>query len=314
METANSKLFYKQKRLKPEQLLSILDDYVNVCRKENIPVSKATFVDWSKKNIGRNRIEVIQRRFSSGQGKYDGWGNILKERYGIDNHQEWELDEILELYYKAWLNLKKENPDVRDLKVGDIAKLGLPNTTVQKFFNRKTWGIPNESGYTGHYKAVYLMFEKYGIKEVEKIPTMVVDAKYVGEELSKFKIDVKKFGLEKGPVNEQGVVALFMKIHQLIGFPELRYVTEDFPDCEAICNIGNGRNRYVNIEFKFQTFKQSIDIEKWKIAKMNYLICWEDNNNSLRKRLNAIGVSILSLRNILEKDEVIKKINAHFSN
>jgi hypothetical protein len=182
-----------------------------------------------------------------------------------------------------------------------------------QFFRRQTFDNPNEKNIGGHNKAIYLMFKKYGIEKELVIPEYNINPpRFVGDEYASFGIDVSKFGLEFGPVNEQGVVALFTKIHNIIGFPKIKYINDFFPDCEATCILG-AKEHWVNIEFKYCTRSLYIypnEMEKWK--KVHYLVCWINNNKPLTERLKP--TKVLALKDILSDKSVIDKINEHFSN
>ena len=154
------------------------------------------------------------------------------------------------------------------------------------------------------------MYQKYGIEKAIEIPDYIIkQPRFVGEELSKFGLNVGFLGLEFAPVNEQGVVALFSKIHKFIGFPRIKYISDFFPDCEGTCNIG-AEEHWVSIEFKFnlrRTFIPKSDLTKWK-KDVNYLVCWSNNNVSLTNRLKP--VKVISLRELLSDKKLVAEINS----
>src|SRR5262249_36555624 len=55
-----------------------------------------------------------------------------------------------------------------------------------------------------------------------------------------------------GPTNENGVVCLFGAMAERLGFLIVRIQTE-YPDCEAMRMVGEGRLQPVRIEFEFES-------------------------------------------------------------
>ncbi|MFW6370451.1 MAG: hypothetical protein ACOC10_04520 [Bacteroidota bacterium] len=113
--------------------------------------------------------------------------------------------------------------------------------------------------------------------------------------------------MEFGPVNEQGVVSLFSKIHRHIGFPRIKYINDFFPDCEATCDIG-AKEHWVNIEFKYKLrfYINPGDIDKWR-TKVDYLVCWEMDNRAMPEKIRP--VKIIALKDCLMDKTVIANIN-----
>ena len=81
-------------------------------------------------------------------------------------------------------------------------------------------------------------------------------------------------GLAHGPVNEMGVVFLFGTLAERLGFVVHRIQTE-FPDCEAMRNIGDERWQRVRIEFEYESrnFLKHMHEE----SECDLIICWRHN-------------------------------------
>jgi Homing endonuclease associated repeat len=85
---------------------------------------------------------------------------------------------------------------------------------------------------------------------------------------------VQSPGLAHGPVNEMGVVFLFGTLAERLGFVVHRVQTE-FPDCEAMRNIGDERWQRVRIEFEYESrnFLRHMHEE----SECDLIICWRHN-------------------------------------
>jgi hypothetical protein len=134
----------------------------------------------------------------------------------------------------------------------------------------------------------------------------LIPAQKVGE-------DIRRFGLniEEAPVNEQGVVFIFAKIHQLLGFPIIERPQQEFPDCRSTC-IRTGVLTRVNIEFKYNAaaaFKKGRSIDKYQSQKINYLICWVNDSPKNTAQFSRAGIEVISLKDELEKLLILGKLN-----
>jgi hypothetical protein len=65
-------------------------------------------------------------------------------------------------------------------------------------------------------------------------------------------IEVSDYPLVFAPVNEAGVLYLFGALSERLGFLVLR-VQAEFPDCEAMRLVGEGRMQMVRIEFEYES-------------------------------------------------------------
>jgi hypothetical protein len=89
------------------------------------------------------------------------------------------------------------------------------------------------------------------------------------------------------PTNHEGVVALFSKIHQELGYPAIKELRTTFPD--AIVEDKDGNEKRIEFEFKSMTF----DREGHKPAYCDLVVCWEDNWGSAAK------VPVIELKKII---------------
>jgi hypothetical protein len=291
--------------LTDDGLLKILQDFIDVCEQKGENPTKERFVKYTRLNFGYSKVNAIIRRFASKPNKNDGWRYALI-KCGRTPMKRWTLQEILDKYYEKYVKLGNKQPTVHNMKEEGLA----PHSIMYKM--RRLY--PNlEIG--GHFKVLELMYKQHGIKAEIQIPEYHKRAKRKGDDLRKFKINVDDFGLEIGPVNEQGVVALFSKIHSFIGFPRINYITQAFPDCEAESTLRDGNNiDFVKIEFKYETANpHETKKEKENWGDIDYLVCWLDNGKSFREKLERKRVRIISLRDKLSDEKLVKRINSSYS-
>jgi hypothetical protein len=81
-------------------------------------------------------------------------------------------------------------------------------------------------------------------------------------------------GVAHGPVNEMGVVFLFGAMAERLGFVVHR-IQAEFPDCEAMQNIGNDRWQRVRIEFEYES--RNFLKHMHDIRQCDLIICWRHN-------------------------------------
>jgi hypothetical protein len=80
--------------------------------------------------------------------------------------------------------------------------------------------------------------------------------------------------LAYAPVNEIGVVFLFGVMAQQLGFVVHRLQTE-FPDCEAMRRVGEGRCQLVRIEFEYES--RNFLKHMHEASECDLIICWRHN-------------------------------------
>ena len=81
-------------------------------------------------------------------------------------------------------------------------------------------------------------------------------------------------GLAHGPVNEMGVVFLFGTMAERLGFVVHR-IQAEFPDCEAMRNIGGDRWQRVRIEFEYES--RNFLKHMHDIRECDLIVCWKHN-------------------------------------
>jgi len=102
--------------------------------------------------------------------------------------------------------------------------------------------------------------------------------------------DVINFrGLVYGPVNEMGVVALFAKVSEELGFI-IEEIRAAFPDCVARKRSGNGWER-VAIEFEFKS--SNFRLHGHDPDACDLIVCWEHD-------WEEAPAPVLSLKNFVQ--------------
>lgn len=268
-----------------QQFRMVMDKLVPLRRKGY--VSGPDFDKCCRELFGTSIRSALQKRFGSGKGKEDGF-NIVKARFGYPVLRTYTQQEVLDIYIKAYQKKGKQPTE------GDIEKI-ISMNTVYRHFGR-------------HMNAVDEMLKALGIdgKGIYPVNIKLNPAQKIGE-------DIRRFGLniEEAPVNEQGVVFIFAKTHQLLGFPIIERPQQEFPDCRSTC-IRTGVLTRVNIEFKYNcatAFKKGRSIDRYHEQKINYLICWMNDSVKNTAIFSRAGIEVISLKDELEKLFVQGKLN-----
>jgi hypothetical protein len=268
-----------------QQFKMVMDKLVPLRRKGY--VSGPDFDKCCKELYGSSIRGSLQNRFGSGKGRQDGF-NIVKEKLGYSLLRTYSKQEVLDIYINIYQKNRKQPTE------GDIEKIVSMNT-VYRHFGR-------------HMNAVDEMLKALGIdgKGIYPVNIKLNPAQKIGE-------DIRRFGLniEEAPVNEQGVVFIFAKTHQLLGFPIIERPQQEFPDCRSTC-IRTGVLTRVNIEFKYNcaaAFKKGRGIDRYHGQKINYLICWINDSIKNTAIFSRAGIEVISLKDELEKFFVQGKLN-----
>lgn len=130
--------------------------------------------------------------------------------------------------------------------------------------------------------------------------------------------------IEKEPINEMGVVALFCILFQnltnapfnrngeIYFFKTIQYVQTAFPDARILCRVRDKKEAdvYLDVEFEYYSYEY-INHEHHKSPKHKdcaMIICWEDNTTNHETRsASAIAQElppILELKDLLETGEI----------
>jgi len=116
---------------------------------------------------------------------------------------------------------------------------------------------------------VPLDFEPYefGLKMLRRAASEMSEQQYK-------KIVLWLLGFEEFPeqMNHDMLVALFTKMHSELGYPKIKFIQQQFPDCTAIDRKG----REVRIEFEVFATEFQRD-STHQIEKCDKVICWEDD-------------------------------------
>jgi hypothetical protein len=99
-------------------------------------------------------------------------------------------------------------------------------------------------------------------------------------------------GLDRAPINEQGVVFLFGMVGRELGF-EVASIQNPFPDCVAMRLVDKRRKRYhqVKVEFEFQ----SRNFLKHSHTACDVIVCWEHNWRDCPHEVIELRTEILEL-------------------
>ncbi len=81
------------------------------------------------------------------------------------------------------------------------------------------------------------------------------------------------------PTNEQGVVVLFAKNLDKLGFSYFEFIRSGFPDACVLKKEKDGKmhRKYIEFEYKSSQFKQHVNNPKHKKIKCDYVVCWEND-------------------------------------
>ncbi|MFO7535727.1 MAG: hypothetical protein R6X19_08625 [Kiritimatiellia bacterium] len=77
------------------------------------------------------------------------------------------------------------------------------------------------------------------------------------------------------PINEMGVVALFVEFRKELGFPLIEIIRTRFPDAVVFEENAKGQyvRRYVEFEFRSSGYKAHLKTKR----QCHYVVCWEHN-------------------------------------
>jgi len=102
------------------------------------------------------------------------------------------------------------------------------------------------------------------------------------------------------PTNEMGVVALFVKFMDKLGFDKFEFIRKGFPDACVYEKTGKGRQRkFIEFEYKASQFRIHIRNKKHNKIRCDYVVCWEND-------LFNCPIKIIELKSELEKLGIIK--------
>nr|MDO8100095.1 hypothetical protein [Candidatus Njordarchaeota archaeon] len=82
----------------------------------------------------------------------------------------------------------------------------------------------------------------------------------------------KELGMIYEPTEEQGVVSIFGKVHEKLGFEEIWRVEQGYPDASAKMN-----GKLVDIEYEFRSsrFGKHVRGKQWVPgSRLTFIVCW----------------------------------------
>ena len=114
-------------------------------------------------------------------------------------------------------------------------------------------------------------------------------AKYHSKILTGDKIDYS--GFVYAPINELGVVCLFGKLADKLGF-EITIIRSAFPDCIARRKISNNKWQECKIEFEYTS--KNFFLHKHDPEKCDIIVCWYNDWESCPDK-----IEIIELKNVI---------------
>ncbi len=100
-------------------------------------------------------------------------------------------------------------------------------------------------------------------------------------------------GIEWLEINEQFVVAIFVKLKEKLGFPKIINIRTSFPDCEV--EDVNGQIKFIEFEFLSSGFL----IHKALAKRCDYVVCWKHDQPNWKDLFPHIEV--IELKQVLKK-------------
>jgi hypothetical protein len=97
-------------------------------------------------------------------------------------------------------------------------------------------------------------------------------------------------GLAYAPVNEMGVVLLFGRVAEQLGFI-VESVQAAFPDCEAKMEVEPGIWQHVRIEFEYESY--GFKEHRHDPEKCDLIVCWRHNWKACPEGLQVLELSRL---------------------
>jgi hypothetical protein len=95
-------------------------------------------------------------------------------------------------------------------------------------------------------------------------------------------------GMRYDPVNEQGVVYVFGRVAEKLGF-EVERIQSAFPDCEAMREVAAGKWQRVRIEFEFNS--RNFLEHKHPKEGCDIIVCWVHNWPECPEEIEVIELS-----------------------
>lgn len=263
-----------------EEYIEIMRSFVAYANQARIKVTRTTFGSWCARVHGSNFESAMRKRFGD-KGRENGW-NVICQIVGVPlNKAEYTEEELLQWLDKIYTHFgRKHQPGESAIRrfrdqLPELEKAQCPYVST---FEKRFKGLG---------KAWDAYFKAYNVTATYYHGTIRKNGKPEGFYFPY----LREYYLEKTPVNEQGVVFLFSRLCQELGFSDVS-IQEAFPDAQAIYSHPKqkeirGKGRRVKIEFKYsiQDFFKSLTLDfsleketRWQ--EVHYVICWEYGRTS----------------------------------
>lgn len=152
-----------------------------------------------------------------------------------------------------------------------------PNSKFINLISNKTKIIPSKKQSSDHKHFTFIGPSKKGLVNF-------------GEEIN-FR------GLGHAPVNEQGVVFLFSKISEDLGF-KIEAIQTDYPDCVGKRLVNANKKIYQSVAIEFEYCSSNFYQHGHDVSKCDVIVCW----------IHDWKECPLEVIEVIELKEVIKKL------
>lgn len=156
-----------------------------------------------------------------------------------------------------------------------------------QFLKKPLMGITRKKISDQDFNTIFNYLEKEPKKE--KLFSDTITDTGIGESMD---LDIMKHE----PTNEQGVVALFAKYLDKLGFSYFEFIRQAFPDACVLKKEKDGKlhRKYIEFEFKSSQFKEHMRNPNHNKIKCDYVVCWEHD-------LLTCPVPVIILKDELKK-------------
>ena len=207
----------------------------------------------------------------------------------------------------AYQILKEANESLSSIELVDIALAKKLIKTVGKTPEATMWSALYLEGQRKGIKSRFIRVgkDKWGLSEWGK-EMIKVEVERYNRETKEIKLKIQKSivgdplnfdGLQYAPINEQGVVFLFGKLHNEIGII-IEAIQAGFPDAKGRKKQQRGWEE-VAIEFEYRS--SNFEAHKHPVEKCDMIICWIHD-------WNECPIEVVELKSIVERKINEKKI------
>lgn len=190
------------------------------------------------------------------------------------------MDEL----FRDWARIVRERKKLPTIAEYEIASQYSVRPLVTRFgsWRQAPPGLKQyaeERGWTEEWKDVLEIVEAQGPYSLEGAIKSAAakgpdDTRKAKKERAVYGPLMRPCPLVCGPVNEQGVIFLFGVMAEKLGFVVLRIQTE-FPDCEALTQVEEGKWQRVKIEFEYES--RNFLRHMHEAGECDVIVCWRHN-------------------------------------